>query len=204
MLRSLASNSHVKEFAIDMGYLTHQTSNAATLLLDSNTSSIESLLLQLRARSGDQEILRPIALGLINNESVMDITFKVCHFSDSGCTRVFKSILQSKPNIRSLCVHYCFVADGVLSPEDFIHLLGPDSKLRSFELSVTKLQDYGFSSGVEFKGLLEAVETMVMGRMSIPLPVVTHRTRRIGLSANDDKTSCHGPSSGVTKILRIP
>jgi hypothetical protein len=158
ILKSLAYNSHLKELVISLRTdQSHKASDALNHLLESTTSSIESFELGW-VLAGREEFLRPIAQGLINSESVTDITFAGCILSLSGCSRLFKSILQSKPNIRSFCVHYCFVADGVLSLEDFIHVLQPDSSLRSLELNCIDFNLYGFTSSVEFKALLEAVE----------------------------------------------
>jgi hypothetical protein len=163
ILSSLASNSHVKKLVINLRYPQNREAPAAVKRLLESTSSIESLELQYLGISEEipgrsEEILRPIAQGLINSESVTDICFDRWTF-DYGCTHLFKSVLQSKPNIRSLCVRHCSASAGVLSAEDFIHCLGPDASLRTFELiSRFNLQDFGLSSRVEFKALLEAVE----------------------------------------------
>jgi hypothetical protein len=103
-LSSLASNSYVKESDVRLPVPTREASDAVKRLLES-TFSVAVFKLRARFKNGDE--FRPIAQGLINSQSVTDIHFDRCEFDDEGCTLLFKSVLQSKPNIRSLCVHGC-------------------------------------------------------------------------------------------------
>jgi hypothetical protein len=167
ILSSLASNSSVKELEIRLSHTWEEAPDAVKHLLES-TSTIEVFTLPGGIITGE-EIFLPISQALINSESVTDINLYSCIFLGGVSTCLFKNVLQSKLNIRSLCMRDCNVglAVGILSAEDFIHLLGPASSLRSFELSVFYLQDFGFSSPLEFKALLEAVEASQLESFSI-------------------------------------
>jgi hypothetical protein len=132
-------------------------------LLES-TASIETFV-STDFIHGEENFL-PIAQGLFNSEPVTDIEFLNCDFCGSGLH--FKSILQSKPNIRSLCVDNCYFSTRELSAENFIHLLrSPNSSLRSFEIRRADLNCYGFSPSAEFNCLLDAVEKSQLESFSI-------------------------------------
>jgi hypothetical protein len=147
-----------------VGYPSREACDAAKRLLDS-TSSIASL--ELEGFYGDERSLLLIFQGLIDSLSVTDMAFAGCRLNGGGSTLLFKSILQSKSNIRSLRVKGCSVSEGVLSAEDFIQLFRSDSSLRSFELSGNHLDRFGFSSLTEFKALLEAVKKSKLELFSI-------------------------------------
>jgi hypothetical protein len=103
ILSSLASNSHVRKLEIGLFHYSSMNSprreapDSVKHLLES-TASIETFVLT-DFNCGEENFL-PIAQGLINSEPVTDIEFWDCDFRGSGLH--FKSILQSKPNIRSL------------------------------------------------------------------------------------------------------
>jgi hypothetical protein len=164
ILDGLASNSHVKELEMCLRNPSREASNATKHLMES-TASIESF--KLTNLNGCGEFFLPIAQGLINSESVTDMAFDGCRFRNQGCARLFKGILQSKTNIRSLRVLECQVEAGELSAEDFINLLRPDALCRSFELRNVDLDAFGFTSLVEFKALLEAVAKNPLESFSI-------------------------------------
>jgi hypothetical protein len=169
ILRGIASNSHLKELEIGnrpVKWLPSGEASEAVRGLLESTVSIESI--KLSSLCGGEERFGPIAQGLINSESVIDIAFNDCRLGGVGSTLLFKSILQSKTKIRSLCVRgWRNDSARELSAENFIHLLRPAAELQSFELSHVNLDFFGFASSAEFKCLLEAVEKSRLESFSI-------------------------------------
>jgi hypothetical protein len=158
IVQSLVSNTSVKELELRQcaRSLSLATSDAVRLLLET-TSTIEGF--GLSVCSCNEDIFRPIAQGLINSEIAIDVKFVDCDLDDEGSTLLFKSILQSKPNLRSLSINNCHVhGGGQLSATIFTNLLRPELSLRSFELSYINLNNFGLTTLEEFEALLGAVE----------------------------------------------
>jgi hypothetical protein len=98
ILSSLASNPHVNELEIEMS--ANQASESVKRLLES-TSTIELFKLSGLVEDDFHPItlaFRPIAQGLINSESVTDISLDHCNFPDEESTTLLKRFLQSKSN----------------------------------------------------------------------------------------------------------
>jgi hypothetical protein len=163
ILGSLASNTGVKELRICSGGNHSVASTLAIQSLLESTSTLEGFELTLGGINEDK--FGPIAQGLINSESVTDVKFDHCLFRDKGSTVLFKSILQSKSNLRSLCICGCKVQQGMFSATDFTNLLRPDSSLRSLEFSELKLD--GLFTNDEFASLLGLVEKSKLERFCI-------------------------------------
>lgn len=162
ILSSLVSNSIVKELALGGHYLSLAATHTVRRLVES-TTTIEGF--ELAHCISGVETFRQIAEGLINSESVTDIKLENCRFNVEGSAIIFKSILESKTNLRSLCLRGCQVYRRALSATTFTNLLRPDSPLRSLEFSGLTLDD--LFTHDEFAALLVLVEKSNLERLCI-------------------------------------
>ena len=170
ILQGLQSNHSLKNLVISsMRHLwvtrrsfSDGTNRAIQQLLES-TTSIEHF--EVRERHFSRDEFHPVSQGIVNSRSVSKLTFKSCDFSDIQSTALFRSILQNKRNLTSLCLNDCnFSGAGV--PETVISTLSqPDSLLRVFELQQPRFNRT--LSNVQFRNLLRAVEKSKLNHFGI-------------------------------------
>jgi hypothetical protein len=156
---SLALNPHVEDLEISLQHISSREGCDAVEFLIEHTTSIESVNIY----SSDARCHCPITHGLKQATSVIDITFEGCSFEGQAAL-LFKSFLQTKPCICSLCMRLCEFGDDEISAETFIERLGQRAELRNLE--VTGL-DYSMRFLQNLLALLLAVEKSQLDSFAI-------------------------------------
>jgi hypothetical protein len=133
ILSGLTTNTHVEALYLWEGLSFAASSSMGSLL--ENTESIVKFML-----SNNAESFRPLAQGLINSESVTDVTFHECSFDDEGSANELESILRSKSNFRDLAISACDVRE--LPATLFANILRPDSPLISLEICCSAVEGF--------------------------------------------------------------
>ena len=120
----------------------------------------------MRAYFSDERLFRPIAQGIINNESVSELKIAWVTFLGQNSLAALQSILLNKRNLTSLCLHECRF-DGGQVHEDIISIVSrPDSPLRFFEFQSQKSLEGGFPR-IQFENLVRAIEKSKLERFQI-------------------------------------
>ena len=169
ILEGLGSNVSLKTFIftpISTTNISDATFRALQRLLESTTSILR---FEFCVPSfSDERLFRPIAQGIINNESVSELKFSGFRFRFEGrdSPAPLQSILLNKRNLTSLCLHECDFVGGQFH-EDIISLVSrPDSLLRSFEFQSHNALGGGFSR-IQFENLVRAIEKSKLERFQI-------------------------------------
>jgi len=106
VLEGLISNICLKNLVIRHSPLTEARGNALHVFFwASSTVSIQRI--ELGQMHFTERLFRPIAQGLINGSSVMDITFHECSFVRSRSIHLLNEILKRKQNLRALAMKEC-------------------------------------------------------------------------------------------------
>jgi len=181
ILEGLQSNTAVKtlNFSPTNFYLSAEMSLALQHLLDS-TTLIHRFEWEEFTFSDEQQLFRPIAQGIINNESVSELKFFDVRFLGLSSLAQLQSILQNKQNLTSLCMHFCrFVGRQV--HEDIISFLSqPDSLLRCFEFQSFFDSLDGDFPRIQFKNLLQAIQkSKLLERFSIGRIATPHQLQAL-------------------------
>ena len=163
ILQGLRSNTSVNSLLIGGVSFPDATARAIQQLLQS-TASIETFgLAGPSFNNGD--MFPSIAQHLIRSPVVCMLKFSICRFRDEESTALFRSILQNKQNLTSLCLDNCSFIGGEVHETIVSTLLRPDSPLRSFELKERSLGN-AMPNG-QFRNLLRAVEKSKLERFVI-------------------------------------
>ena len=134
ILQGLQSNNFLKTLVIGVS---GSFSDATTLVIQQfleSTASIQTFGLGGTSFENNGDTLRTIAQSLIQSPVVCGLELFYCHFRDEESTALFRSILQNKQNLTSLCLDLCTFSGGQVHENIVSTLLRPDSPLRTFEL----------------------------------------------------------------------
>ena len=134
ILEGLGINTSVKTFIFSHSSNTNvsdATLHALHQLLES-TTSIQRFEWENASCSATQ--FCPIAQAITSSESLSELKLFACAFTDREAEAPFRSILQDKRNLSSLCLHHCNFGGGQVHEDYHLSLLlRPDSPLRCFE-----------------------------------------------------------------------
>jgi len=165
ILQRLQSNDFLKTLVIGVA---GNFSNATTLAIQhflESTASVQTFGLGGVRLNNNSDMFRAIAQSLIQSPVVCGLEFWYCHFCDEESTALFRSILQNKQTLASLCLEHCSYSGGQVN-ETIVSILSQlDSPLRIFELKVPSL-DRSLPNG-QFRNLLRAVEKSKLDRFVI-------------------------------------
>ena len=167
ILESLRFNTSVKTFIFfpsSIPNVPDTTSHTLQRLLES-TTSIRRFEFR-EASFSDERWFRPIAQGIINNESVCQLKFSWVRFQSRNSLAPLQSILQNKQNLTSLCLHECHFGGGQVHGDIISIVSRPDSLLRCFEFQSYNSLERGFP-GIQFENLLQAIKTSKLERFQI-------------------------------------
>ena len=170
MLEGLRSNVSLKTFifSVTSAYSATEVSDATSQALQhllESTTSIQKFELIASQFSGDK--FRPIARAITRSESVSELKFVRCRFLDRISFAPLQSILLSKRNLTSLCLHGCFFGGGQVHEDIISFLSRPDSLLRCFEFQSRHYLVGGDFPRIQFKNLLQAIQMSKLERFSI-------------------------------------
>ena len=164
ILQGLRSNISLKTLHLGGKSFSDVTTPAIQQLLES-TVSIQTFGLSGVRFQNNGNTLRTIARSLIQSRIVSALEFKSCKFRDEGSAAQFRSILQNKQNLTSLCLDNCSFIGGEVHETIVSTLSRPDSRLRSFELKEHSI-DRALPNG-QFRNLLRAIEKSKLERFDI-------------------------------------
>ena len=165
ILQALQSTISLKDLEITWGENANFSNagfSAIQQLLESSTSITRFVLCGYTNFSG--ETFRPVAQGLIQSQSVCDVTFTVCHFRDEESTAQFRSILQEKRNLASLCLESCSFS-GQVHDATISALSRTNSALRTLQFLGSGFEVMFPNDG--FKNLLRTMEKGTLERFAI-------------------------------------
>ena len=115
----------------------------------------------------DEQLFRPIAQGIINNESVSELEFLQVRFLGRSSLAQLQSILQNKRNLTSLCMRSCRFVGGQVHEAIISFLSRPGSPLRCFKFRSFSFLEGEFP-GIQFENLLQAIQkSKLLERFSI-------------------------------------
>ena len=170
ILEGLRSNVFLKTFIWTPAYsatgeseISDATSHALQHLLGS-TSSIQKI--ELICTTFNERQFSSIAQAITGSECISELRFLWCRFPEQSSITHFRSILQNKRNLTSLCLEYCNFGGGQVH-EDIISVISqPGSLLRCFEFQSCRPLEEAFP-GVQYKNLLRAIEKSKLERFRI-------------------------------------
>ena len=158
VLEGLGINTSVKTFIFSpMESFSSAVSHALQELLAS-TTSIQRFELQLSLFYGDT--FRPIAQAITSSECVFELKISLSTFEDQSSITEFRSIVQNKRNLTSLCLHHCSFGREQVHGDIISLFLRPDSLLRCFEFESCRVWDTveDVFPGIQFQNLLQAIQ----------------------------------------------
>jgi len=166
ILEGLGSNVSLKTFIftpISTTNMSDATSHALQRLLESTTSILR---FELITSGCSGNTFHPIAQAIAGSECVSELKFLLVGFLDRSTVAQFRSILQNKRNLTSLCLQHCTFNGEAIHGDIVSILLRPDSQLRCFEFQSHDSLEGEFP-GIHFKNLLQAIQTSKLERFNI-------------------------------------
>ena len=166
ILEGLRSNVSLKHFMfLPCGSFSDAALSHGELqgLLES-TTSIQKF--ELGHATFSERQFSSIAQAITGSECVSELKFLRCTFRDQSSTAQFRSILQNKQNLTSLCLAYCNFGREQVHGDIISILLRPDSLLQCFEFQCDHPLEGAFR-GVQYKNLLQAIEKSKLERFKI-------------------------------------
>ena len=165
ILQGLEVNTCLQSLVLNDQTLGQAVSLVIQHLLE-RTPSIQ--VLELHHLSFTEERLRPICQGLIRSTTVSKVRFDRCSFTDLASMDLFRQLLETKPNLQLLSIHYCSFPGNtraLLGATMSAVLLQPNSPLPNLELQLFNLDT--LFPGPTFGALLRAVGRSGLERFSI-------------------------------------
>ena len=175
ILQSLQANVTLTTLTIVGESFSDGTTRAIQQLLES-TTSIEHFDVWGPDFSGDQ--FRPVSQGIMSSRSLSELKLSNCRFRDEESTGLFRSILQNKRNLTSLCLIQCQFQGGQVHETVISALSRSDSPLRSFEMEQFDLSN-ALPNGQFQQKLLQAVEKSKLEHFAIGFIQSTQQLRAL-------------------------
>lgn len=158
LLRNLTQNTSVKSLELNGRTLDESLRTEARQLMETTETLQRFELTHFLTERISGEWFRPIAEGLINSNSVCELSMAMMFFNDDEGTRLFQGILQNKQNLTFLSLHtVSFRGEPAVLESICTALTHPSSSLRCLELNKT-------FAGDSFSPLLRAVANSKLKR----------------------------------------